>query len=61
MDTKIKSSKFNELYPQTIAGDKDIADWPVVYIINNDKEAYVGETVNMPNRATQHWQNPERL
>ena len=60
MKTIIKTDKFNELYPQKISNDKDIADWPVVYIINNDKEAYIGETVNMPNRAVQHWQNPKR-
>ena len=35
-------------------------DWPVVYIINNDKEAYVGETVNAAIRAGQHFKNPQR-
>ncbi len=60
MKTKIKTSDFNEFYSQSIANDKDISDWPVVYIINNDEEAYVGETVNMPNRAAQHWANENR-
>lgn len=36
------------------------SNWPVVYIINNDTEAYVGETLDAANRVTQHLQNPER-
>lgn len=35
-------------------------NWPVVYILNNDKEAYVGETVNAARRMDQHWQNEDR-
>ena len=30
------------------------SNWPVVYIINNKKEAYVGETINAYIRMTQH-------
>lgn len=35
-------------------------NWPVVYVINNDKEAYVGETVNVSKRIGQHLQNEKR-
>jgi len=35
-------------------------NWPVVYIINNNDEAYIGETVNAYNRAKQHYDNPDR-
>ena len=35
-------------------------NWPIVYVINNDKEAYVGETVNASRRIEQHLQNEER-
>ena len=35
-------------------------NWPVVYIINNDKEAYVGETVSAYQRFDQHLKNPDR-
>ncbi|MEG2013682.1 MAG: DNA/RNA helicase domain-containing protein [Anaerovoracaceae bacterium] len=35
-------------------------DWPVVYVINNDKEAYIGETVNATMRISQHLNNPKR-
>ena len=35
-------------------------NWPVVYVINNDEEAYVGETVNIARRMEQHLQTEER-
>lgn len=35
-------------------------NWPVVYILNNDKEAYVGETHHASVRMNQHWSNPQR-
>ena len=38
------------------------SNWPVVYLIHNDdqREAYIGETLNAGKRAAQHWQNKER-
>jgi DUF2075 family protein/DNA replication protein DnaC len=35
-------------------------DWPVVYLLENGKEAYVGETVSAYNRLRQHSKNVER-
>lgn len=35
-------------------------NWPVVYIMNNDKEAYVGETHHASVRMAQHLTNPDR-
>jgi len=37
-------------------------DWPVVYIIEDseNKEAYVGETINVFSRSKQHYDLPER-
>ena len=32
-------------------------NWPVVYVLNNDDEAYVGETVNAARRTEQHLAN----
>ena len=29
-------------------------NWPVVYVLNNDTEAYIGETVNVARRTEQH-------
>ena len=45
------------------SGDREYgANWPVVYLIHNDdqREAYIGETLNAGKRAAQHWQNEER-
>ncbi len=35
-------------------------NWPVVYILENKKDIYIGETVNAFNRSRQHYDNPER-
>lgn len=36
-------------------------DWPVVYLLKNTKELYVGETINFYNRCNEHYKNkPER-
>lgn len=35
-------------------------NWPVVYLIENGTEAYIGETINAYVRSIQHWDNPER-
>ena len=35
-------------------------NWPVVYILNNEDEAYVGETHHASVRMNQHWMNPQR-
>lgn len=35
-------------------------NWPVVYIINNDNEAYIGETVDVSQRTSQHYMNNAR-
>lgn len=35
-------------------------NWPVVYIIENKKEIYIGQTVNAYYRSKQHFDNPER-
>lgn len=35
-------------------------NWPVVYILENKKEIYIGQTVNVYYRSKQHHENPER-
>jgi DUF2075 family protein len=35
-------------------------NWPVVYILEDGKEAYIGQTVNAYRRAKQHIEKPER-
>jgi hypothetical protein len=36
-------------------------DWPVVYVLHNEREVYVGETVNAKSRFSQHKAGPRRL
>lgn len=40
--------------------DESNDNWPVVYTISNDKEIYVGETVNAATRMRQHIGVPQR-
>lgn len=35
-------------------------NWPVVYLIKDEKEIYIGQTVNAYYRSKQHFENPER-
>ncbi len=35
-------------------------DWPVVYVIENRQEVYIGETTSAHNRSRQHYENKER-
>jgi len=35
-------------------------NWPVVYLLKNKKEIYVGESINAYSRSKQHYENPER-
>lgn len=36
-------------------------DWPVVYIIRNSSEAYVGQSIRVYNRSIEHLQNEDRV
>lgn len=35
-------------------------DWPVVYVIENRQEVYIGETTSAHNRSKQHYENKDR-
>lgn len=35
-------------------------DWPIVYVLKNETEMYVGQTSNAVARFRQHYKNPER-
>ncbi len=35
-------------------------NYPVIYLLNNDKEAYIGETVHFKRRIKDHFKTPER-
>lgn len=41
--------------------DKNLSiNWPTVYILYNENEAYIGETYKVKERFKQHWENEER-
>src|SRR5690606_6695746 len=40
--------------------DERHRNWPVVYVINNDREVYVGESVNAESRMRQHLDSEEK-
>ena len=57
----IQTTEFNDATPSRLPTMRYGTDWPVVYIIDNQKdEAYVGETLDITVRSSQHLQNPER-
>lgn len=35
-------------------------NWPVVYVLEDKKEIYIGQTVNVHARSKQHYENPDR-
>lgn len=36
------------------------SNWPVVYLIEDDHEIYIGESTNVYSRSNQHYQDPKR-
>ena len=60
-DSEIKAFPFDKNKFDQIKDYKFGKDWPVVYIIENGKEVYVGETINAYSRSKQHYEkSPER-
>lgn len=59
--TKIQTIKFNKNTPINLKKIEYGTDWPVVYILNNSKEVYIGETTNASLRSFQHLSNEERV
>lgn len=57
---EIISLKFDSDAPRKIRTTKSIVNWPVVYIIHNNDEAYIGETTNVSMRTNQHLSNEVR-
>ena len=59
-DFFINEYSFDDSGKTIVANEKNGKDWPVVYLIHNDKELYIGETQNVYKRFEQHLKNPER-
>lgn len=51
---------FNDETPSKIEKDNFYSDWPVVYIINNESQMYIGETYHSAERMRQHLKNKDR-
>ncbi len=58
--TSIDTLNFNAGTPAILKTKKFGTNWPVVYIINNKKEAYIGETTDASIRSGQHLGNESR-
>ena len=58
--TLYKKYSFSSKSINRIKNEPDGQNWPVVYILNGKKEAYVGETNNAYHRMTQHFNDPQR-
>lgn len=60
MSNKIVKYDFNDIGIEKIRSLSYGMNWPIVYILNGDKEVYVGETANAYQRMKQHKRNPMR-
>lgn len=58
--TSINTFPFDKNKFDEIKDYKFGRNWPVVYIIKDEKEIYIGQTVNAYYRSKQHHENPER-
>ncbi len=57
---KIQTFSFNKDKFDQIKQYQFGRDWPVVYILENGKEMYIGESVSVYNRSKQHYDKIER-
>jgi len=56
----IKTFPFNKEDFDQIKNYKFGKNWPVVYVLEDKREIYIGQTVNAYSRSKQHYENPER-
>lgn len=57
---EIRTLKFNDGVSNNLRKIKHGTNWPVVYIISNETEAYIGETTDVSIRSNQHLANKVR-
>lgn len=58
--SEIKTFKFDRTESSKIRGYKFGFNWPAVYILENKKDIYIGETTSVYTRSRQHLENPGR-
>ncbi|WP_252229925.1 MULTISPECIES: DUF2075 domain-containing protein [unclassified Clostridium] len=56
----INTFDYKEEIFDKIKSDNYDNNWPVVYILRNSKEAYIGETTRVYNRCQEHYKNRDR-
>ena len=56
----IETFGFNRENLDQIKNYKFGKNWPVVYILENGQEVYIGETIRVHQRTKEHLDNPER-
>lgn len=52
--------KDNKFHNDEYGTEKYLKNWPMLYILENGREAYVGESTNVISRMTQHKSKPEK-
>ena len=57
---EILTKNFNDKTSKSLKKERYGTNWPVVYILNNEKEAYIGETTDVSIRTNQHLANKVR-
>lgn len=57
---QVDKMQFDDLTPEQLKMDDFFHEWPVVYVLNNSKEMYIGETYHAEERMKQHLKNPDR-
>ena len=60
MKAKIKTFEFSRAAFEDIRRYHFGRNWPAVYLIQNTKEAYIGEAVSVYNRSRQHYESAQR-
>lgn len=56
----IRDYDFNDDTPAKILEDNFYCGWPIVYLINNDSQLYIGETYHSAERMKQHLKRKDR-
>ncbi len=57
---EIRSFPFNEEGLEQVRATRDGKNWPVVYLIHDDENLYIGETTSVSTRMSQHLKNEEK-
>ncbi|MEX2410150.1 MAG: DNA/RNA helicase domain-containing protein, partial [Candidatus Paceibacterota bacterium] len=58
--SNIRTFSFDKTKLESVKEYEFGKNWPVVYLLENGKELYVGETISAISRLKQHHDNPER-